>query len=73
MKMKDRLNDPAVNQGYTPEGAENGNDGIVNHKEAYEHRRFKNDRCPTDEELNSFKAFMDSFYQVSFSPLTDAH
>ena len=63
--MKDRLNDPAVNQGYTPEGAENGKDGIVNYKEAYEHRRFKNDKCPNDEELNGFRAFMGNFYQVS--------
>jgi hypothetical protein len=64
-KMKDRLDDPAVNQGYTPEGAENGKDGIINHKEAYEHRRFRNDKCPSDEEMKGFKVFMDDFDQVN--------
>ncbi|KAG0645458.1 2-oxoglutarate-dependent dioxygenase [Hyphodiscus hymeniophilus] len=61
--MKDRLDNPAINQGYTPEGAENGKDGIINHKEAYEHRRFQNQKCPSDEEMKGFKTFMDNFYQ----------
>jgi hypothetical protein len=70
--MKDLLNDPTVNQGYTPEGAENGRDGIINHKEAYEHRRFKNDKCPNNIELNGFKVFMDNFYQVSIQHIHQA-
>jgi isopenicillin N synthase-like dioxygenase len=64
-KMRDRLTDAAINQGYTPDGAETNSARQTDHKESYEHRRFNNDRCPTDEEMLGFRAFMDGFYAVS--------
>lgn len=62
--MKDRLVDAAVNQGYTPHGAETNTAKQTDHKESYEHRRFNNDRCPTDSEMAGFKTFLDEFYAV---------
>jgi hypothetical protein len=62
--MKDRLDDPAVNQGYTPFGAEKGYGDIVSHMESYEHRRFSNAKCPSDRDLEGFKTFVDNFYPV---------
>lgn len=59
-KMTWKLSDPAVNQGYTADGAE-GNGG-VDHKECYEHRRFNNPLCPEDGALPGFKKTMDEFY-----------
>lgn len=32
------------------------------HKECYEHRRFRNELCPNDAELKDFKTNIDSFY-----------
>ncbi len=64
--MKDKLDDPVVNQGYTPHSvgrAENARN-MFSHNESYEHRRFKNEKCPSDEELQGFRATMDEFYQV---------
>lgn len=63
--MKDRLTDAAINQGYTPDGAETNSARQTDHKESYEHRRFNNDRCPPDEEMQGFRNFMDGFYEVS--------
>ncbi len=63
-KMKDRLVDAAVNQGYTPDGAETNAAKETDHKESYEHRRWNNDLCPSDEELAGFREFMDRFYAV---------
>jgi hypothetical protein len=33
--------------------------------QCYEHRRFKNDLCPNNDELTDFKKVMDNFYEVS--------
>ena len=57
-KLKYKLNDPWVNQGYTADGAEHHD----SHKEAYEHRRFANYLCPDDSKLTGFKSTLDSFY-----------
>lgn len=62
--MRDRLTDAAINQGYTPDGAETGKEKLTDHKEAYEHRRFNNDRSPSEEEIQGFRLFMDGFYMV---------
>ncbi|KAG4431491.1 hypothetical protein IFR05_013021 [Cadophora sp. M221] len=64
-KMKQTLSDAETNQGYTPDGAEAN--GGTDHKECYEHRRFKNELCPTDQEMAGFKKFMDSFYEKCFN------
>ncbi|KAE8440520.1 hypothetical protein EG329_007402 [Mollisiaceae sp. DMI_Dod_QoI] len=64
-KLKQTLNDAETNQGYTPDGAEAN--GGTDHKECYEHRRFSNDLCPSDEELKSFRTFMDAFYAKCFN------
>lgn len=37
-------------------------------QQCYEHRRFKNALCPSSAELDGFKGFMDSFYEVSRYP-----
>jgi isopenicillin N synthase-like dioxygenase len=52
-----------VNQGYTADGAE----GINDHKECYEHRRFVNALCPDDVHLPAFKATLDDFYSQCLS------
>jgi len=64
LKMKERLNNAAINQGYTPDGAETGAEKLTDHKEAYEHRRYNNDRCPSNTEMEGFKNFLDEFYMV---------
>ncbi|KAF8856118.1 Clavaminate synthase-like protein [Acephala macrosclerotiorum] len=64
-KLKETLNDAETNQGYTPDGAEAN--GGTDHKECYEHRRFKNDLCPSDEEFKDFKTFIDGFYEKCFN------
>jgi len=46
-------------------GAESSLKGAVSHKEWYEHGRFKNDNCPSAEELDGSKEFVDDFYNVS--------
>ena len=51
-----------MNQGYTAQGAE----GINDHKECYEHQRFKNDLCPDDDTLEGFKSTLNEFYNQCF-------
>lgn len=36
-----------------------------NLRQCYEHRRFKNELCPTEDEMAGFRSFIDSFYGVS--------
>lgn len=67
IKMNDQLSDAEVNQGYTPDGGETVAEKKTDHKESYEHRRFNNDHCPSDEEMKGFKTFLDEFYVVSLS------
>jgi isopenicillin N synthase-like dioxygenase len=82
-KLKQTLSSAEVNQGYTPDGAEAN--GGTDHKEVdlqasiafisdtsqcYEHRRFKNELCPTETEFAGFHRFMDSFYQVQLPELS---
>ena len=57
-KLKYKLQDAWVNQGYTASGAESSD----KHKECYEHRRFSNKLCPDETELAGFKTTLDSFY-----------
>ncbi|KAL3421506.1 hypothetical protein PVAG01_07951 [Phlyctema vagabunda] len=64
-KLKETLSSAETNQGYTPDGAEAN--GGTDHKESYEHRRFKNELCPSPEHLSGFRDFMDSFYAKCFS------
>lgn len=52
-KLKWKLNDPKVNQGYTADGAEAS--GGRDHKECYEHRRFVNALCPSADEMPGFR------------------
>lgn len=59
-KLGWRLKDADVNQGYTADGDEAN--GGVDHKESYEHRRFRNDLCPSEAELPGFKETLDIFY-----------
>lgn len=61
-KLAYKLSDAKVNQGYTADGAE----GVNDHKECYEHRRFANDLCPSDTELSGFRSTLDEFYQQCF-------
>ncbi|ETI29417.1 hypothetical protein G647_01870 [Cladophialophora carrionii CBS 160.54] len=61
-KLRYKLSDAHVNQGYTADGAE----GINDHKECYEHRRFANDLCPSDEAVQGFKSTLDAFYEQCF-------
>ncbi|KAH8803360.1 hypothetical protein F5884DRAFT_739701 [Xylogone sp. PMI_703] len=63
-KLKETLSSAEVNQGYTPDGAEAN--GGTDHKECYEHRRFKNDLCPSDMDVKGFRGFMNSFYQKCY-------
>jgi isopenicillin N synthase-like dioxygenase len=65
-KLKWKLNDARVNQGYTADGAE-GSAGRRDHKECYEHRRFTNDLCPTEKELEGFRCKLDQFYAQCLS------
>ncbi|KAI9739713.1 MAG: hypothetical protein M1834_006432 [Cirrosporium novae-zelandiae] len=60
-KLKHRLRSASENQGYTADGDESN--GGVDHKECYEHRRFRNELCPAPGELDGFREFMDGFYQ----------
>jgi isopenicillin N synthase-like dioxygenase len=39
----------------------------VDHKECFEFRRFKNEHCPTEEDLAGFKSTLDEFYAQCFS------
>ncbi|KAF1937434.1 Clavaminate synthase-like protein [Clathrospora elynae] len=55
-----RLKDAELNQGYTGDGDEAN--GGTDHKECYEHRRFKNPSCPTDVDVPGFRKTMDEFY-----------
>lgn len=57
-KLKYKLAEAHVNQGYTADGAE----GVNDHKECYEHRRFSNKLCPPQSELPNFKSTLDDFY-----------
>jgi isopenicillin N synthase-like dioxygenase len=59
-KLKWKLVDPVINQGYTADGAEDS--GGVDHKECYEHRRFRNDLCPDRSILPNFRETLDRFY-----------
>lgn len=61
------MNDPAINQGYTAEGAESTNGVLHDHKECYEHRRFRNDLCPDESALPDFKNKLDDFYSDCLS------
>lgn len=56
--MKYALVDAELNQGYTAEGAE----GVGDHKECYEHRRFNNPHCPDTQTLPTFRQKIDEFY-----------
>ncbi|KAL6703748.1 hypothetical protein ACN47E_009129 [Coniothyrium glycines] len=55
-----RLQDADLNQGYTGDGDESN--GGVDHKECYEHRRFRNPSCPTEAQLPGFRRTVDEFY-----------
>lgn len=59
-KLRWKLTDPEVNQGYTADGAEAN--GGIDHKECYEHRRFANASCPGENDISNFKSTMDEFY-----------
>ncbi|KAF2847609.1 Clavaminate synthase-like protein [Plenodomus tracheiphilus IPT5] len=63
-KAKWRLKDAELNQGYTGDGDEAN--GGIDHKESYEHRRFKNPACPNDAELVGFRKTMDAFYEQCY-------
>lgn len=66
-KLRYKLSDPAINQGYTADGAE----GINDHKECYEHRRFSNELCPSQSALPGFRSTLDDFYQQCFELATN--
>ncbi|KIW11138.1 hypothetical protein PV08_10438 [Exophiala spinifera] len=57
-KLSYKLSSASTNQGYTADGAE----GINDHKECYEHRRFANPLCPSSTALPGFKDTLDGFY-----------
>ncbi|CAE7202654.1 hypothetical protein CFE70_008480 [Pyrenophora teres f. teres 0-1] len=59
-----RLSDPEINQGYTGDGDEAN--GGTDHKECYEHRRFKNPSCPSDSDLPGFRETIDDFYNQCY-------
>jgi isopenicillin N synthase-like dioxygenase len=59
-KLTWRLQDATLNQGYTADGDESN--GGTDHKECYEHRRFRNPSCPTDSDLPTFRKTVDEFY-----------
>ncbi|KAH7357377.1 hypothetical protein BKA66DRAFT_473494 [Pyrenochaeta sp. MPI-SDFR-AT-0127] len=60
-----RLQDAELNQGYTGDGDEAN--GGVDHKECYEHRRFRNPSCPSEVELPGFRKIMDEFYAQCYT------
>ncbi|GME54822.1 Oxoglutarate/iron-dependent oxygenase [Neofusicoccum parvum] len=72
-KLANKLTDPAVNQGYTADGAEVGADRRTDHKECYEYRRFKNPHLPSPATLPTFeprlRAFYDKCHSLSLSVL----
>ncbi|KAK6387737.1 hypothetical protein LTS17_001006 [Exophiala oligosperma] len=57
-KLGYKLSSASTNQGYTADGAE----GINDHKECYEHRRFANPLCPPSTVLPGFEETLDGFY-----------
>ena len=59
-KLKYKLTNASVNQGYTADGVESN--GGVDHKECFEFRRFKNDLCPSEDVIPSFRTTLDDFY-----------
>ena len=59
-KLRWRLQDAELNQGYTADGDEAN--GGVDHKESYEHRRFANPCCPSEADLPGFRTTIDNFY-----------
>ncbi|KAF3046336.1 hypothetical protein E8E12_002524 [Didymella heteroderae] len=59
-KLRWRLQDAELNQGYTADGDEAN--GGVDHKECYEHRRFANPCCPAEADLPGFRKRVDEFY-----------
>lgn len=61
--MNYKLSSAHVNQGYTADGAE----GVNDHKECYEHRRFSNELCPSQAELPGFKTTLDLFYAECYA------
>lgn len=63
-KAQWRLKNAVTNQGYTGDGDEEN--GGIDHKESYEHRRFNNPACPTDLELAGFRKTMDDFYSQCY-------
>ena len=63
-KMKIKVTSPTYSQGYTPDGVERITSG-KSHKECYEHRRVDNSLCYPAGEVDGFREFADSFYQVS--------
>jgi hypothetical protein len=64
-KLKYKLNDPSVSQGYTADGAESSDPhGGRSHKECYEHRRV-NKLAPAAGDLDDWTAWADDFYNVS--------
>ncbi|KAK5057669.1 hypothetical protein LTR84_011670 [Exophiala bonariae] len=77
-KQRYALRDPTENQGYSAQGKDMGFDHESkamkkDYKEAYEHRRYKNELCPTAEELaaynpriSDFHAILDGFYKEAF-------
>jgi isopenicillin N synthase-like dioxygenase len=64
-KLRWRLQDAELNQGYTADGDEAN--GGVDHKECYEHRRFANPCCPADTDLPGFRKRVDEFYAECLS------
>jgi isopenicillin N synthase-like dioxygenase len=59
-KLRWRLQEAELNQGYTADGDEAS--GGVDHKESYEHRRFANPYCPSEADLPGFRTTSDNFY-----------
>ncbi|KAL2218245.1 hypothetical protein M432DRAFT_640344 [Thermoascus aurantiacus ATCC 26904] len=59
-KLRWKLNDAKVNQGYTADGAEAN--GGRDHKECYEHRRTVSALCSSEDELPGFRRTLDEFY-----------
>lgn len=64
-KLKYKLTNASVNQGYTADGVESN--GGVDHKECFEFRRFKNDLCPSEDVIPSFRTTLDDFYSQCLS------
>ncbi|OJD29863.1 clavaminate synthase-like protein [Diplodia corticola] len=61
-KLANALSDPAVNQGYTADGAEVVSNRKPDHKECYEYRRFKNPQLPDPAALPDFEPRLRIFY-----------